>query len=322
MTALRAIAAVWAALALTPTAAGTPDQTLLRRYQPVTVFERLDRFRPVVVDAFAADAELQQRTPEGWIAAPSPATLPAADPPGCSTADGGPCWRLDLRPCSPAPGLPSIECYAAAEAARAPASAVYGRVARTRDRIALQYWFFYSYNFWTPAYPPTDFIWQAHEGDWEAVTVVLSRRERPLYAGVSQHCTGSRRAWAKVRRRGTHPVVYVGLGSHAGFFGPGRHRVDLRCWPQAAVFIFRAHRVTPIDVAGGGATLGPAQTRLLRVTATSPGWMRFPGFWGEREFFHAPPPIDTVMAGSGPRGPAFHELWREPIRTVLRWPER
>jgi hypothetical protein len=49
--------------------------------------------------------------------------------------------------------------------------------------------------------------------------------------------------------------------------------------------------------------------------------MRFPGFWGEREFFHAPPPIDTVMAGSGPRGPAFHELWREPIRTVLRWPD-
>lgn len=315
---MRALLALAALLAAAPGAGAATPAQLLARHQPVLVLQSLERFRPVAVEGFLADAELQQRTPEGWAAVAG--ELPSADPPGCSSSDGGPCWRLDHRLCSPAPGLPTVDCYAAAEAVRAPASVAYGRVASTRDRIALQYWLFYSYNLWTPVFPPTDFIWQAHEGDWEAVTVVLTRAGKPLYAGVSQHCTGSRRPWSKVGRfRGTRPVVYAGLGSHASFFTPGVHRVDLRCWPDAARFIFSAHRVMPVDVAGGGPRLAP---RLVRVTATAPSWMRFPGFWGEREFFHAPPPIDTVMAGSGPRGPSVHELWREPIRTVLRWPAR
>ena len=37
----------------------------------------------------------------------------------------------------------------------------------------LQYWFFYDDDFWSLTYPPGSFAWQAHEGDWEAVTVVL-----------------------------------------------------------------------------------------------------------------------------------------------------
>ena len=60
---------------------------------------------------------------------------------------------------------------------------------------------------------------QAHEGDWEMVTVLV-RNGRPVTVGYSQHCTGERRPWAAVERwqGSTHPVVYVAAGSHANLF--------------------------------------------------------------------------------------------------------
>jgi hypothetical protein len=47
--------------------------------------------------------------------------------------------------------------------------------------------------------------------------------------------------------------------------------------------------------------------------------MRFAGDWGEQGFFHAPEPVGTVAFGGGPEGPAFHAVWKEPLKTMQRW---
>ena len=103
------------------------------------------------------------------------------------------------------------------------ASVVYGRVARPPGAIVLQYWYFYYDNTYSYAYPPSNFIWQAHEGDWEVVNVVLSEDEEPQFVGYSQHCRGQRRSWSDDPQLDTHPVVHVAAGSHANYFSAGAH---------------------------------------------------------------------------------------------------
>jgi hypothetical protein len=274
----------------------------------VLVLEPTELFPPVPVEAFLGAADLEQRIPDGqWRPVPAAPALP--------TENGG-AWRLNVRGCAPNAGIASLPCYA--PAARGP-SVAYGRAVRTGGRIVLQYWMFYAYNLWSPRFPPDEFIWRTHEGDWEHVSIVLSPAGKPLLVGYSQHCTGKRRAWAEVPkwRRTGRPVAYVALGSHGNYFSPGPQTVDLSCWPDAAVLILRAHRVSARDYTGRGRVVQPGLVALGGATAS---WMRFAGTWGEQGFFHAPEPIGTVAFAAGPPGPAFQRSWREPLRTVLRWP--
>jgi hypothetical protein len=132
-------------------------------------------------------------------------------------------------------------------------------------------------NPYSPEVPPDPLFAQVHEGDWELVTVILDRAGRPLTAGYSRHCSGARRAWSEVPKKGQRPVVYVALGSHANYFRPGSFRHDKRCWPEQAVIVFENYGKPVRDFTGGGRSLSP---RLARVTTGSPPWMRFPGSWG------------------------------------------
>ena len=294
-------------LGVAPAPAAVSPARLLSTYAPTVVLHSSERFAPAEVQGFVSAAALQRRAPDGtW--------QPVRDPlPQLPSAGAG--WRLDVRNCTPQVGVASIECYAAVPETP---PVVYGRVETFRDRILLQYWLWYVYDFWSGLFPPSDFLWQAHEGDWEAVTVVLTRAQRPLYAAYSQHCSGVRRTWARVpKERGTHPLVYAALGSHSNWLGPGLHRIDTRCYPQIARAIFGAYLPQVLDYTGGGVRLRPP---VQRVTAASPSWMRFPGDWGEEQWFHAPDPVNTVPFGTSARGPAFHSLWVTPFREMLGWP--
>jgi hypothetical protein len=299
--------AVLSALALAPSA-------LLARYQPVTVLHPAEPFAPVAVEGFLADSELQALTPAGWETRPKPATLPATS----ATA-----WRLNHR-CSAASGVASLACYAASEAERRPASVVYGALRSAGDRVALQYWYWYSYDFWDGAFPATDDVWQAHEGDWEAVTVVLTRKGEPLFVGVTEHQCGKRRTWRAVPRwGGTHPVVHVSLGSHAGSFHARPWPVDLRpqCYTPAGAALLRAALPQVLDRMGEGRRFGPAgagvTTRIVRVSAKSPSWLAYPGWWGEENLFHVGG--RNLPGGDPPHGPAFHAQWRDPVGIPLSW---
>lgn len=258
------------------------DAVLLARHAPVVVLHPAERSAPTNVEGFLADAELS----------------------------GG---RYDVRACSARDGLAALQCYDDADEPAPPV--VYGAAFRSGGRIALQYWLFHAFDLWSPFVPQSPDYWKAHEGDWEAVTVLLDAGGRPVEVGTSRHCGGARRAWAKVERRGARPVVYSALGSHALYFRPGRYAQERRCWPKEALAVFEAYGVAVVDHAARGRALAP---RVVPVTRSSPAWMRFTGSFGESQYLHFPQA--TFAYGAGPRGPAFHDLWKRPFAAPRAWP--
>jgi hypothetical protein len=262
---------------------------LLARYAPVLVLHPDERFQPETVDGYLADVDLVS-------------------------------GHYDQRLCKSIDGPAALDCYANADAAHAQAPAVYGAVFRRGKRIALQYWLFYPFDLYRPVDSPggpTGEIWQDHEADWEAVTVLLDATRKPLLVGTSRHCGGARREWSQVTKRGTRPVVYAALGSHANYFSPGAIPLEKRCWPPVALAVLKAYNIALADSVAAGRTIAGAA--VVPVTSSSPPWMKFPGAWGEAQYVHFP--NNTPFAyGLGPTGPAFHALWRQPVSTVLGWP--
>jgi hypothetical protein len=260
---------------------------LLRTYAPVLVLHPDERFRPETVEGYLADADLTGT-------------------------------HYDQRLCQAVDGPAGLDCYADADAAHRSQAATYGAYFEAPGRIVLEYWLFYYFDLYSITDPANDF-WQDHEADWETVVVVLDTTgsaPKPILVGTSRHCSGARRDWALVRHRGTHAVVYVALGSHANYYGPGEIPLDRRCWPPVARAIFTAYGVPLRDHVASGAEVAPA---VVPVTALSPSWMTFAGNWGETQFVHFP--RNTPFAyGLGPTGPAFHALWKKPLQTVLGWP--
>ncbi len=102
-------------------------------------------------------------------------------------------------------------------------------VTQDRGYKVLQYWFLYAYNDWASHGGSND-----HEGDWEVIYVFLDGDDRPAHVAYSRHVTvpllyGPQTAvWEAVEVvGGTHPVVYVGCGSHACYLEKGDHRFFL-----------------------------------------------------------------------------------------------
>jgi hypothetical protein len=299
----------------------TPDAGLLAIYEPVMQFDPLEQFLPTKVESFITDADLDELTGTGtWSVSRQNAA------PGDLPGPGSGSWRLNQDTCTPAAPLGGLACYAAAGNRGSGGPTVYGRVAREDGQIILRYWFFYYDDVYSYADPPSDFIWQAHEGDWEDVSVVLAGDEQPLYVGYSQHCAGQRRAWADTPRLDdTHPLVHVAVGSHANYFSGGTHPINLACIPPAAVAILRGLGLPlPVDHAFAGPIAGPPRSggevmAIEQIGDIGSTWVQFPGFWGELQFFHAPP-IGTVALGASPVGPAFHPGWTDPLGTLATWP--
>jgi len=311
LAALAIASALAAAVAGTANADDLSPNELLARYQPITVLDRTEAFAPTSVDDFLADADLQQL--EGG-------TYETVDMPAPGLPAQGDGWRLDHRGCSPAGGLAAVACYAGA--ASGP-SVVYGRFHVRAGMIVLQYWYFYADNFWSLQYPPSNFAWQAHEGDWEVVTVVLDQEQNPVGAAYSQHCAGERRSWTNVPKTGTHPMVYVATGSHANLFAPGLHPIPLGCYPAQIRAILQQNGVTPFDfLLQPGRVLGPETTVIEQIHENAPRWLRFPGTWGEAQYINIPAPIGpgVIPFGTSPEGPQSHDVWIDPLGTIAGYP--
>ena len=326
---LLAAVAVAAWLASTSSAHAATGQRLLHRYQPVTQLDPLEQFAPSTVNAFVRDSVLEQHTATGWTTLdsdPQPNSLPHRLAAGCSSLSD--CYRLNQATCSPADGVSAIGCYTDAEQAGGTTNAVYSRIAYRPHRLILQYWYFYYDDVYSYDYPPDPLFWQAHEGDWEVVNVVLDRAtHRPLYAAYSQHCTGERRQWSDVPRMGTHPVDHVAIGSHANLFAQGDHAIATACIPPQALAILSANGLPmPVDRSGDGTLYGPGSLDGVNDQAVDPigrivtPWATFPGPWGEDQYFHAPAPIGTVDQGTSPQSPAVTAMWKRPIQVISGWP--
>jgi hypothetical protein len=292
-----------AATGASPGAQPSPA-TLLARHVPVLVLHPAEAIRPTSVDGFLADADLQRRTGSGWVRADGP--LPA----------GGADERLDQRGCNATDGPAATPCYVAAEAAHGAGPVVYGAVLRRGGRIELQYWVWYPWDAYSPTVPPGE-LWQVHEGDWESVAVIVDPKGRPLTVGYSQHGKGVRRAWAAAPRRGTHPVAYVALGSHANYPTAGTQRLDPRVVDPLFISVIRQNGQAAVDHTGNGRVVRPS---LVRVTAATPSWMAFAGGFGEESYLRAPGGQPQAYSATGPKGPAFHAQWRRPVAEVMSWP--
>ena len=306
-------AATLAALSPANAAAAQPPAKLLAKFQPALLFHPGEEFRPTSVESFVDDSVLEAATsPTSWVPVdsnPTADSLPTSSPP---------VWRLNQQPCFAGADLGDLACYVAG-AAGAPSGTMYGRVVRDGDQIVLQYWLFYYDDVYRYPFLPLGAIWQSHEGDWEVVNVVLSGKRKPLFVGYSQHCSGTTRSWAETpRSKGQHPTVFVALGSHANYFEPGVHEIDRACLPaQVIAFFVQAGLPFPADAVTEGP--GSGQTTIERVGEDGPPWLAFPGFWGELQYFHAPPPVGTVPFGTAPVGPAFHAVWQRPLATLATW---
>jgi hypothetical protein len=325
---LLALAVVLAALAAAPSALSaprtTPDAQLLNTFKPVLVFHPDESFRPTKVQSFVADSELEQFTGTSPQQLPLDAfwTVVDADPePGelGSLAPG--IYRLDQVGCEADATLAGLPCYGQAWGEGSGGDAVYGRVVRTETRTVLQYWLFYYHNPLLLPATPFGTFWQSHEGDWEVVNVVLDADGEPLEAAYSQHCSGQRRAWTDVEKvEETHPVAYVGLGSHANFFEPGAGPLGLVPFNPACIPPF----VPPLPFLqiADQVLAGPTGRQTIH-SIEGMAWSEFPGRWGESEYFFTPIPLGPFPAGAlavgvAPASPPFQANWN--VATVLGWP--
>jgi hypothetical protein len=172
-------------------------------------------------------------------------------------------------------------------------------ITRSGDWKAIQYWFLYAYNDWGSARGSMN----DHEGDWEMVCVFL-RGGTPERYFLSAHHDGCSGRWGEATGpaiENGHPVIYVGLGSHAMYPNVGLHRP---LGPGTTM----ADGVDADDLPGG-VVIGPgtAHPWAVRTVVAEEPWSDYLGTWGAV--------VKTVpMAGSsGPVGPWVRPTWNNPF---------
>jgi hypothetical protein len=214
----------------------------------------------------------------------------------------------------------------------------YGRVTRDRGFIALQYWFFYAMNDWRSTFAGVN----DHEADWEQVTVFLPdppvSSARPAWVAFSSHDeTGDdlrrRSDDPDLQWRDTHPVVFVGAGSHSGACLPGDYLVTveppslgrmlagLRHLSRLLLPWTRAQTGTSFGLPfidyrrGDGPGVGPGEPKSwhpVLIDDQTP-WVRdYRGLWG----LDTGDPFGGERAPAGPRyerGGSVRLCWSDPV---------
>ncbi|KPL77269.1 hypothetical protein ADN00_09015 [Ornatilinea apprima] len=178
---------------------------------------------------------------------------------------------------------------------RNPVYSYYARVVRQNDWLVLQYWYFYAFNNWRSGY----FGLNDHEADWEMVNIYLSEQDgswQPEWLAYACHeFSGDdlRRHWndPEVQKVGDHPVVFVGAGSHAGYFLPGEYLMELD-----VPFLAPIYRVVEFiqrrwqSLTGSGSTENENRGNILRIPFVD--YARGDGFSvGEGQYISWAPPI-------------------------------
>jgi hypothetical protein len=181
------------------------------------------------------------------------------------------------------------------------ADRVYGLGREEGGRLWLQYWLFYYFN--------SKSILRAglHEGDWEMFQLGLDSKDQPDLVTLAQHGSGERCQWEDLEKvptgAGDVPLVYIALGSHATYTGPGRHRAPIK----------------PDHCDAGGPLRRPA---LEVISDEEPAWASWPGLWGSSR-------ASWKGESDSPPGPCRHDQWLHPTafhnkakeRRAMRGPE-
>ncbi|MHA2313280.1 MAG: CARDB domain-containing protein, partial [Candidatus Thorarchaeota archaeon] len=238
------------------------QMTLAQKFSPQLYFDELEIWRPRDIRDFLARADLEDSSGGLVDSDPTPAELP-----GYAGMD----YNLDLED---AYHLQDSSIYGLK---------IYAHVFTTyKDFIVVQYWFCYLANFWL----------NQHEGDWEMIQIVLPSKgtsdvEDLIPWGVAY-------SWL-TKDSGTHPVVYVGLGSHASRFTP----------PAIGTYVEE--------------DMSQYSFELLR----NEGWLTFDGLWGDPHLlpgtsgspgpvFRRAPVLESPLFAEG-FGLYYGYMWTDPI---------
>jgi hypothetical protein len=128
-----------------------------------------------------------------------------------------------------------------------------------------------------------------HEGDWQRVQVLLSRRGprrwKPMSITLGSGRTARTVSWTELERSGSHPVVYSARESHALYTDSGHH--------QRRVPVPDGTAIAYDDTETCDDCLVWRTWRQLRPVDREP-WYGFGGGWGFS---------DDADASSGPLGP-------------------
>jgi hypothetical protein len=271
--------------------------TLADRYSPVIGLEPQlklcgpgNAYRPTTVEILFGNPEVVLRNSDRRIVKRGPTAKDLSDAPAGDYLDfGGNALR---------PGCFYEKQFKRWFGDRKPT--VYAHIATDSEhpgRLAVQYWFFYTFNDFT----------NKHEGDWEmaqvnfdAATPEQALKTGPYQVDYAQHAGGERTAWEgdpKLTKDGTHPIEYVVTGANAGFF-------------ERKLYLGK----------GGTAVFGcedtrsntdkfPLQTVVVPDTPVAGdsqfAWLNFQGRWGQLQ----------PSVNNGPLGPAnpAREVWTHPI---------
>ena len=299
-----------AAILAPRSASGADSSALLARYAPVLQLYATD-WKPSAIDPFLAGANLERLSGGKW-------RVIRRSPPPFALAGGSEQLRLNTRACSPA--VNAIGCYTV----RPTTPTIYGRAwtgsGTTAGTTVLQYWLFYDLDDWRNSLTkPT--IWYVHEGDWEEVSVELGPSGKPVAVSVSQHDMGVNRPWSRTPTRGTHPVVYVALGSHANYLAPGHG--GAAGVPHVVPTKFSGVPLPQPDFTSAQVTIRSAA--IADISDGRAPWLSFAGAWGDGSYLlltrqGSKSPIARLRVGDSPPGPAFHAIWRDPLEQFRTWP--
>ncbi|MCM2324979.1 MAG: Vps62-related protein [Candidatus Woesearchaeota archaeon] len=182
---------------------------------------------------------------------------------------------------------------------------VYGRITNKDGYTHLQYFMFYPYqNFYT----------SMHESDWEMVEVTLDSADELESVG---YFFGPFSMFyydpSLITFEETHPVVYVGKGSHSNFASPGV--IPLPNLLQHLEFLYDfANSLKDIEKLAQGVAYVPEEGILdgsvvygLEQIRLTSGWPDYEGLWGQKT---------NAVTTSGVKGPKFNSRfarqWSQP----------
>jgi hypothetical protein len=277
-----------------PASAASAEEELAARYAPIVVVRDQpdacgpgEAYRPTSVDTVLGAGDVTLVGPDGQqISAPTAADLAAR----------GEGWYLDL-PGNPLdPGCDYERWFDAATTGSE--STLYARVADDPDHpgtLALQYWFFWTYNDWN----------DKHEGDWEMIQLLFpadsaqaALEVEPTAIAFAQHEGSEVARWGdpKIHREGDRVAVFPAQGSHAAYY------TQAQWFGRSAAAGFGCD-----NTLAQGVRLDPDIVLLPEQPTGEFAWLDFTGRWGEK----------APSFNNGPTGPATKTQWDSPVSWQL-----
>ena len=192
-------------------------QQLAARYSPVLSLAPQSKacgpgeaYRPTTVDTVLGRRDVLLRDPRGKVMKRAPTSR---DLWGLGAG-----YYVDFPGDPLNPGCGYERQFRDWNAGRAPS--VYAHVATDSSdpgRLAVQYWFYYTFNDFTDKHESD---WEMAQVDFAASSVAEALRVGPYEVDLSQHAGGERSGWtdSKLQKTATHPVIYDATGSHANYF--------------------------------------------------------------------------------------------------------